>query len=134
MFEDTVVGDMVARTLADALVSFTGKAEDIDAQFLLHFAADRMDIVADKAYRTGREYGDGLGLEVVVGFLDGLLEFFLATENNFLVLHVRGEAIGHEVVAIGSAVRIGLVATGQPAVVATADGAVGDVDDVPGGA
>jgi hypothetical protein len=35
-----------------------------------------MDIVADEAYRTGGEDGDGLGFEVVVGFLDGLLEFF----------------------------------------------------------
>ena len=48
-----------------------------------------VDVVADKAHRAGGEDGNGLGLEIVVGFLNGLFQLFLTAENDLLVLHVR---------------------------------------------
>ena len=57
-----------------------------------------MDVVADEAHRTGGEDGDGLRVEGVVGLLDGLLQLLFSAEDNLRVLHVGGEAVGHEVV------------------------------------
>ena len=92
-----------------------------------------MDVVADEAHRAGGEDADGLGLEEVIGLLDRLPQFLLAAEDDLLILHVRGKAVGHEVMVF-RARGPGLVPAGQPGIEAAADGAVGDVDDIPGGA
>ncbi|KAF5038634.1 hypothetical protein DSECCO2_552200 [anaerobic digester metagenome] len=131
--EDLVVGDVVAGRLADALVAFAAEGEDVAVPELgLHLAGHGVDVVADEAHGTGRENRDGPGVEEVVGFLDGRLQLLLAAEDDVLVLHVRGKAVGHEVL-VALARRVGLVSAGQPGVEAAADGAVGDVDDVAGG-
>ena len=39
-------GDVMARGLAHTLVTFATESEDVDAEFLFHFARDGMDIIA----------------------------------------------------------------------------------------
>ncbi len=89
-----------------------------------------MHVITNEAHRAGRKDGDRLGLEIVVGFLDGLFELLFTAENNLLILHVRGKAIGHVILAV-AAVGVRLIAACQPAVEPASDRSVGDVDDVP---
>ena len=131
--EDLVVGDVVAGRLADTLVALAAEGEDIAVpELVLHLAGHGVNVVADEPHGAGGEDGDGLGMEDIVGFLNGRLQLLLTAEDDVLVLHVRREAVGHEVFgALGRGV--GLVPAGQPGIEAAADGAVGNVDDVAGG-
>ena len=65
------------------------KPKTLMPSFCLHLPADRMDIIADKPHRAGGKNGDGLGFEIVVGLLDGLLKLLLTAEDDLLFLHVR---------------------------------------------
>jgi len=70
-------------------------------------------------------------VEELVRLTDGLLQLVFPAEDDVLLAHVRGEGVGHEVVRFR--VRgIRLVAAREPGVEAAADGAVGDLHDVPG--
>ncbi len=132
--EDAVVGDVVAGRLTDAFVALATEAEDIAiAKFLLHLPGHRVHVVTDEAHGAGGEDADGLGFEEVIGLLHRLLQFLLAAEDNLLFLHVRGEAVGHKVMVF-RVLGLGLVPAGQPGIEAAADGAMGNVDDIPGGA
>ncbi len=131
MAEHLVVGDMMAGRLGDALVAFAGEGVDVAvAELFLHVRGDGVDIVTDQPHRAGGEDGDGFGMEEVVGLLDRRRQFLLAAEDDVLLLHVGGEAVGHVVFAVRPGV--GLVTAGQPGVEAAADGAVHQVDDIAG--
>ena len=131
MLKNSVVGDVVSGGLADAFIPFTGKTEHVDSQFLFHFPTDGMHIVSDKPHGTGGKHSDGLGVEIVVRFGNGLFELFLTAEDNLLILHVGGKAIIDKVLSIGT--RIGLIAAGQPAVEPAAHRSMGNIDDIAGG-
>ena len=129
VLEQAVVGDMMARRLAYAAVSLATEGEDVDAELLLHFPRDGVNVVADQADGASGKDGDGLGMKNVEGLLDGRAQPLHAAKDDVLFLHVRREAIGHEVVVFGGR-RPGLVAPREPGVEAAADRAVRDVDDV----
>ena len=133
VLEQAVVGDVVAGRLAHAAVALATEGEDVDAELLLHFAGHGVDVVADQPHGAGRKDGDRLGMEDVVGLLDRLPQPLHAAEDDVLLLHVGGEAVGNEVVVLVGG-RLRLVAARQPGVEPAADRPVGDVDDVAGGA
>src|ERR1017187_987390 len=133
MLEKLVVGDMMAGRLADALVPFTTEAKDVDAELLFHVARDGVHIVADQPDRTGGENSDGLRVEQRIGLFDGGPKLLLPAKDDLLILHVGAQTIS-DVVGVLGGFRASLVAARQPAVEAAADGAVGDAQDVAGGA
>jgi hypothetical protein len=87
--EDAIVGNVMPRGLTHTLVSLAAEPEHIDAELFLHFAADRMDVVADEPHRTSGENRNGLGFEEIIRLLNGLLKLLLSPEDDLLVLHVR---------------------------------------------
>jgi len=133
VLKHAVVGDMVAGGLGDALVAFAGEAEDVDPKFLLGFAADGVDVVADQADRAGGVHGDGLGLEDPVGLADGGGQFLLTAEDDLLLHHVGRHGV-LEIVDRLTWLHPGEIAARGPRVVGAADGTVGDVEDVVDGA
>ena len=123
---------MVAGGLGHALVALAAEGKDVAVtKFFLHVSRHRVDIITDETDRAGGENGDRLGVKQVVNLLDGCRQLLFAAEDDVRVLHVRGETVGHVVLAVRAG--IGLVASGQPGVKAAADGAVHQVDHVPGG-
>ena len=131
VLEQAVVGDVVPGRLAHAAVALATEGEDVDAEFLLHFAGHGMHVVADQAHGAGREDGDRLGVEDVEGLLDRLAEPLHAAEDDVFLLHVGREAVGDEVL-VAFRGRLRLVAAREPRIEAAADRPVGDVDDVAG--
>ena len=102
VFEQLVIGDVVAGRLAHAAVTFATEAEHVDSQLRLHFPGYGVDVVADQPDRTGREDRDRLGMKQVVGLLDRLAELLFTAENDLFLLHVGGEAIGDEILVAGA--------------------------------
>ena len=130
--ENAVVGNVVPRGLADALVALATEPENIDPELFLHLSRHRVHVVADKSHRASGEDADGLGFEQIVGFLDGRPELLLASEHDVFFLHVRGKAVRHKVF-IGRPVRTSLIAPREPAIEAATDRTVGNVHYVAGG-
>ena len=86
--------------------------------------ADLMDIVPDQTHRTSCKNTDRLWFEVVIRFLNGLGEFFLAAEDDFFILHVRRKTVRHEIVIFFSW-RLGLITPCQPGIKPATDGTMG---------
>ena len=74
------------------------KPKTLMPSFSFMSRGDGVHVVADQAHRAGGEHGDRLGMEQVEGLLDRRAELLLAAEDDLLLLHVGGEAVGHEVV------------------------------------
>ena len=124
LLEDLVVGDVVPRRLGHAAVALAGEGEDVDAELLLHLPGDLMDVVTDETHRTRGMNGDGLRTEDAVRLTHRLPQLLLSAEDDLLLGHVRGEAVGHEV-RIGVALRSRLIASREPGVIAATDRAHG---------
>ena len=133
ILEKTVVGHMMSRGLADALVSLATESENGNAQFLLHFPGYGMDVVSDQAHGTGGKHGNHLGFKSIVGLLNSGSQLLFTAEDDLPLLHVGRKTIGHEIVVIRRGGRIRLVAPGEPGVKPAPDGTVGQIDNIAGG-
>ena len=59
MAKNLIVGNVMPGRLADPLIPFTGKSEDITVpEFFLHVLGDRVDVITDQTHWTGGKYGD----------------------------------------------------------------------------
>ena len=125
---EAVVGDVVARRLAYALITFAAVRHAADAVFLFSFCGHGLDVVADQAHRAGGGDHDGLGVHKLHDFINGLLELLGAAKDDIGLLHVCGEAVLN--VVGGIPFCLGLVAARAPAVEAAANRAVGNRNHV----
>ena len=129
---ETIVGDMVARRLAYALVTLAAVCHAANAIFLFSFCGHGLNVVTDQAHRAGGGDHDGLGVHKLHDFINGLLELLGAAKDDVRFLHVRGKAV-LDVVG-GVPFCLGLVAARTPAIEAAANRAVGDRNHVLDGA
>src|SRR5271157_293416 len=128
VLHDVVVGDVVARGLADALVSFTAEGQHLDPVTLRCRLCHGVDVVPYEADGAGGAYGDRPGMKHFDHFIDHFGQLFLAAEHDVLLLHVGHETkLGIDVLLWGGIVRSCLIAAGPPGVVGAAYRAVDDV-------
>src|SRR5208282_1608308 len=133
VLEELVVGDVMSGRLTDAAIAFATEPEDVDAEFFLHLTSDGVHVVSNQPDRTRRKDGNRLGMEGFIGLLDRRLEFLLATEDDLLFRHVRGETVVDEVrIRVGGRTR--LVAPRQPTIERAANRSMRNAKNVAAGA
>ena len=120
---------MVAQRLGHAAETLTAHRDDRLAKVGRGLFGDRFDVVADQADGTLGLDGDALveGKQLI-DFLDQLGELLVAAENDVLFLEVRGEVHRGKGVHAGRADIV--IAASGTGILATADGAVRNMDHV----